>query len=234
MIVVDQVVLLNWAKLGRMAETIPIFPLNTVLFPGAPMPLRIFEPRYREMLKFCMENDRRFGVNLIQSGVEVGGSAEPHMVGTIADITSVRPEENGAIPISTRGGRRYRITSLDSSGSYLMGQIEYLEDTVDDLAGIEAEKARGVAESYTKMLLTTQGEWHRVMDLPTDPLNLSYFLGTVSLGMAGEVRQNILETDPVSARLEKAASVLAFAAIEIEKTIMRSGPGKGRTVFGKN
>ena len=115
-----------------------------------------------------------------------------------------------------------------------MGQIEYLEDTVDDLAGIEAEKARGVAESYTKMLLTTQGEWHRVLDLPTDPVNLSYFLGTVSLCMAGEVRQNILETDPVSARLEKAARVLAFATIEIEKTIMRSGPGKGRTVFGKN
>ena len=226
--------MLNWVKLPHMAETIPIFPLNTVLFPGAPMPLRIFEQRYREMLKFCMDTDRRFGVNLIQSGVEVGGSAEPHMVGTIADITSVRPEENGAIPISTRGGRRYRIINLDSSGAYLVGEIEYLEDMVDDDAVTEAEKARGVAESYIKMLLTTQGEWHRVLELPKDPLKLSYFLGTVLLGLAGEVRQNILETDPVSARLEKASKALIFAAKEMEKTIMRSGPGKGRTVFGKN
>jgi Lon protease-like protein len=232
--VANQSLLVNWVKLLCMTETIPIFPLNTVLFPGAPMPLKIFEPRYREMLKFCMENDRRFGVNLIQAGVEVGGSAEPHMVGTIANITSVRQEENGAIPISTRGGRRYRITSLDSSGSYLVGEIEYLEDTVDDAAGAGAEKARRVAESYIKMLLTTQGEWHRVLELPTDPLKLSYFLGTVLLGLAGEVQQNILETDPVSARLEKASKALIFAAKEMEKTIMRSGPGKGRTVFGKN
>jgi Lon protease-like protein len=217
-----------------MAETIPIFPLNTVLFPGAPMPLRIFEPRYREMLKYCLEHDHRFGVNLIQTGVEVGDAAEPHMVGTIAEITNVRAEEKGSIPISTRGGRRYQITSLDSFGSYLMGEIEYLEDTVDGASAAESEKARGVAESYIKMLLTTQGEWHRVLELPTDPLRLSYFLGTVLLGLSGEVRQNILETDPVSARLEKAAKALTFAAKEMEKTIMRSGPGKGRTVFGKN
>ena len=217
-----------------MAETIPIFPLNTVLFPGAPMPLRIFEPRYREMLKFCMENDRRFGANLIQSGVEVGGTAEPYMVGTIAEITSVRTEEGGSIPINTRGDRRYRITHLDSSGAYLVGEIKYLKDTIDDEAAAESESARGVAESYIKMLLTTQGEWHRVLELPTDPLRLSYFLGTVLLGLSGTVRQDILETDPVSARLAKAAKALTFAAKEMEKTIMRSGPGKGRTVFGKN
>ena len=56
-----------------MRETLPIFPLNTVLFPGAPLPLRIFEPRYREMLKRCLDGGRRFGVVLIKSGPEVGG-----------------------------------------------------------------------------------------------------------------------------------------------------------------
>ena len=222
------------ARLGAMAETIPIFPLNNVLFPGAPMPLRIFEPRYREMLKYCMANDSRFGVNLIRSGAEVGGTAEPHMVGTIARITGVREEESGSIPINTRGERRYRITSLDSSGAYLIGEIKYLEDTVDSAAAAESVKARSVAEGYIKILLTTQGEWHRVLELPSDPLRLSYFLGTVLLGLSGTVRQDILEADPVSARLEKAAKALTFAAKEMEKTIMRSGPGKGRTVFGMN
>ncbi|MCH8222137.1 MAG: LON peptidase substrate-binding domain-containing protein [Chloroflexi bacterium] len=75
-----------------MSETLPIFPLNTVLFPGAPLPLRIFEPRYREMLKRCLDGDRRFGVALIKSGPEVGGPAEPHDVGTVARIERVRDE----------------------------------------------------------------------------------------------------------------------------------------------
>ncbi|NQW17619.1 MAG: LON peptidase substrate-binding domain-containing protein [Chloroflexi bacterium] len=217
-----------------MADTIPIFPLNTVLFPGAPLPLRIFEPRYRQMLAYCMENDQRFGVNLIRSGLEVGGNAEPHMVGTIADITSVRDEDGGSIPINTRGDRRYRITSIDSSGPYLVGEIEFLEDIIDDAAEAESHKARDIAASYIRMLLTTQGEWHRVLELPSEPLRLSYFLGTVLLGLSGSVRQEILETDPVSARLSKASEALVIAANEMEKTIMRSGPGKGRTVFGKN
>ena len=75
-----------------MSETLPIFPLNTVLFPGAPLPLRIFEPRYREMLQACLEADRRFGVALIKSGQEVGESAEPYEIGTVARIEKVSDE----------------------------------------------------------------------------------------------------------------------------------------------
>ena len=67
-----------------MSETLPIFPLNTVLFPGAPLPLRIFEPRYREMLQACLEGDRRFGVALIKSGQEVGASSAHHDIDSVA------------------------------------------------------------------------------------------------------------------------------------------------------
>jgi uncharacterized protein len=217
-----------------MAESIPIFLLNTVLFPGAPLPLRIFEPRYRQMLDYCISHGSPFGVNLIDSGDEVGGSAEPHLIGTTASITSVRAEDRGAVPINTRGGRRYKIVSLDRSLPYLVGEVEYLEDVIDDEAEDVAALARVVAARYIQMLLTTQGEWHRVMTLPEDPLRLSYFLGTVLLGLAGSVRQEILECDPVSARLRRASGALEFASREIEKTIMRTGPGEGRTVFGKN
>ncbi|MCH7741017.1 MAG: LON peptidase substrate-binding domain-containing protein [Chloroflexi bacterium] len=217
-----------------MSETLPIFPLNTVLFPGAPLPLRIFEPRYRKMLERCLRADRRFGVVLIKNGPEVGGTAEPYDVGTVARIENVRDEDGGAIPVFTRGEERFRIISLDRSGDYLVGDIELLSDKVDAAAGPAADLARKAADEYIRLLLTIQGEWHRILELPTDPLKLSYFLGTVLLGLDGAVRQKILETDPVSSRLTLAARAISEAATELQKTVMRAGPGRERTVFGAN
>lgn len=217
-----------------MSETLPIFPLNTVLFPGAPLPLRIFEPRYRQMLEWCLRADRRFGVALIKNGPEVGGTAEPYDVGTVARIENVRDEDGGAIPVFTRGEERFRIISLDRSGDYLVGDIELLSDKVDAAAGPAADLARKAADEYIRLLLTIQGEWHRILELPTDPLKLSYFLGTVLLGLEGEVRQKLLEADPVSSRLTLAARAISEAATELQKTVMRAGPGRERTVFGAN
>ena len=65
---------------------LPIFPLGTVLFPGMPLPLHIFEERYKRMIGRCLDGDRAFGVTLLKSGREVGGPAIPHEVGTIARI----------------------------------------------------------------------------------------------------------------------------------------------------
>ena len=86
-----------------MKRTLPLFPLDTVLFPGAPASLQIFEPRYREMLRDCMADDRRFGIVLIKSGQEVGSGAEPYMVGTVAHITEIGAPRRGAIPIEVEG-----------------------------------------------------------------------------------------------------------------------------------
>ena len=217
-----------------MPETIPIFPLDTVLFPGAPLPLRIFEPRYRQMLERCLAGERRFGVALIKSGEEVGAPASPYEMGTVARIERVGEEDGGAIPIFTRGVERFRIDSLDHSLPYLVGEVTLIEDIVDEAAEGAAAHAREEADRYIRLLLTVQGEWHRQLELPNDPLKLSYFLGTVLLGLPGEVRQRILEAEPVSSRLRVAAEAVRDAAVELEKTVMRSGPGKGRTLFGSN
>ena len=146
-----------------MSETLPIFPLNTVLFPGAPLPLRIFEPRYREMLKRCLDGDRRFGVALIKSGPEVGGPAEPHDVGTVARIERVRDEEMGAIPIFARGEERFRIVSLDRSQPYLIGEVESLGDELDAAAGPAADRARAAADEYIRCCLP----WGTGLEPPT-------------------------------------------------------------------
>ncbi|MEC9293402.1 MAG: LON peptidase substrate-binding domain-containing protein [Chloroflexota bacterium] len=217
-----------------MSETIPIFPLNTVLFPGALMPLRIFEPRYRQMLERCLAGNRRFGVVLIKSGQEVGDSATPYELGTVAQIERVDEENQGSIPIIVCGVERFRIVRLDYSLPYLVADVTLLEEVVDDAAEIAAAHACEALDRYIRLLLALRGEWHHQPELPNDPLKLLYFMGTVLLGLSGETRQRILEAEPVSNRLMVASRALSEAAGELEKNVMRSGPGEDRSIFGAN
>ena len=217
-----------------MSETIPIFPLNTVLFPGWLMPLRIFEPRYRQMLERCLAGNRRFGIAFIKSGNEVGDFATPYELGTVARIERVDEENQGSIPIIARGVERFRIVRLDYSLPYLVADVTLLEEVVDDVAERAATHARQKVDRYIRLLLTVRGEWHRQPEIPNDPLKLLYFLGTVLRGLSGETRQRILEAEPMSNRLKVASGALSEAVRELEKTVMRSGPGEDRSIFGAN
>ncbi len=93
--------------------SIPLFPLNTVLFPGQVLPLHIFEERYRRMIGQCIEKSWPFGVTLIQEGEEVGGLAKPFKVGTTARVTQVERLDDGRLNIISVGEMRFRIASLD-------------------------------------------------------------------------------------------------------------------------
>ena len=88
---------------------IPIFPLNTVLFPGGVLPLKIFEQRYMTMASECMREEKPFGVCLIAQGREVGQPAEPHAVGVEARIVDWDMQQLGVLHVTTRGGSRFRI-----------------------------------------------------------------------------------------------------------------------------
>jgi Lon protease-like protein len=88
---------------------LPLFPLNTVLFPGGLLPLKVFETRYVDMVRDCMKNDTPFGVVLIKSGQEVGLAAEPEAVGCLANIVQWDMEELGVLLLHTQGGDRFRI-----------------------------------------------------------------------------------------------------------------------------
>jgi len=89
---------------------LPLFPLNTVLFPQGILPLKVFEPRYTDMVRDCMKNDMPFGVVLIKSGAEVGHAAEPEMIGTLAHIRQWDMETLGVLLLRTEGGARFHIT----------------------------------------------------------------------------------------------------------------------------
>ncbi len=117
---------------GNAVETlrVPLFPLNTVLFPGSVLPLKIFEQRYLDMAAACMKSGSPFGICLIDKGSEVGAAAEPHAVGTLATIANWEMEQLGILMITAHGSRRFRIieTSLGANNQ-LEASVELLAET---------------------------------------------------------------------------------------------------------
>jgi Lon protease-like protein len=110
---------------------VPLFPLNTVLFPGGPLPLRIFEPRYLSMVSHCVRNDSPFGVLLIRAGQE-SGPATTHNVGTLARITDWYQGSDGLLGITAIGEERFRLlsTTLQNDG-LTVGDVQVLENEPD-------------------------------------------------------------------------------------------------------
>ena len=117
-----------------MGETIPLFPLRTVLFTGGVMPLKIFEPRYVDMVSRCMREDMGFGVVLIREGVEARRSADdaqPEIfdVGTYARIVDFDQLPDGLLGITGAGERKFRvIRTYEQEDHLLMGAVEFLRD----------------------------------------------------------------------------------------------------------
>lgn len=111
---------------------VPLFPLQSVLFPGGRLPLRVFEQRYMEMAKVCLKQSTSFGICLIASGEEVARAgakpAEPHAVGTLAHIADWDMQQLGVLNIIAQGGDRFRMLRhwVEDSG-LLRGEIELIE-----------------------------------------------------------------------------------------------------------
>ncbi|NJD26596.1 MAG: peptidase S16 [Betaproteobacteria bacterium] len=119
------------APAGAAVETarIPLFPLDTVLFPGGLLSLKIFEQRYLDMAAACLKDGSPFGVCLIAEGGEVGAPAVPHPVGTLAAIETWEMEQLGILLVAARGGRRFRILeSTIGAGNLLEAKVELLAD----------------------------------------------------------------------------------------------------------
>jgi Lon protease-like protein len=103
---------------------LPLFPLNTVLFPGMTLPLRIFERRYLQMMHDCLGGDQVFGVLLIKEGQEAGEAAMPYEVGTTARILSVEQKSKDELHIVTVGEERFLLHSVSHDRPYLVGDVE--------------------------------------------------------------------------------------------------------------
>ncbi len=182
-----------------------LFPLNTVLFPGAVLKLHVFEERYRRMVAECLEGGEAFGVVLIRDGQEAGDpDVTPHEIGTTAEISEVTPLPAGRYYISTIGGRRFRIDRIVSREPYLVAEVEFLaEDEEDDDEEARASelthRVLGEFREYVKLLVAFSGNASEV-ELPHDPVDASYAVGD-ALQVADALKQRLLELRTAEARL---------------------------------
>lgn len=116
---------------GNSDPEVPLFPLNTVLFPGGILPLKVFEQRYLDMAAACMKEDRPFGICLIARGQETGVAAEPESIGTLARIEHWEMPQLGILMLTVRGDRRFRVRSQRvADGQLVRAQIELLAEPV--------------------------------------------------------------------------------------------------------
>jgi Lon protease-like protein len=183
---------------------LPLFPLHVVLFPGRPLPLHIFEPRYREMLEDCLAGDRTFGVVAIRSGCEAGGCAETFEVGTLARIESVTPLEDGRSNVATRGCRRFRIVKPLDGKPYQRANVELLDD---DEGADDRSLAAHVRALLVPYLASLGAPAELLSRLPSSPGPLGYLAASV-LHIELPEQQRLLELDSCSQRLRLALQML--------------------------
>jgi len=192
-----------------VAEALPLFPLNTVLYPGIPLPLHIFEERYRLLIRELVEGPapRRFGVVAIRQGLEVDDEPRLYDIGCVAELRRVEPYADGRYDIVTTGGPRFRLLEVDDSQPFLRGAVEYLPDE----AGIDAD-ARAFAviaefTAYWNAVATAREEEVDAPSLPDEPLLLSYLVAAALVIDLPE-KQSLLAVPDAATRLRLELSVL--------------------------
>jgi Lon protease-like protein len=208
-----------------MSVRLPLFPLNTVLFPHMPAGLHIFEQRYREMIRDCQEQGTSFGVIGIREGLEVGRAAFPFSVGTLAQIHELEALDDGGFNLVVAGASRFRVESLSMNRSYLVGSIEYLQDTRGDESAIpdlvrRATSAFGAYMAGLRNLADEAGGDDAPGELPDDPELLSYLIAA-SLNVEVNRRQQLLEEDSVSGRLRGCLRELRRETVFLDQMLAR-------------
>lgn len=204
-----------------MAETLPLFPLGTVLMPGASLPLHIFEPRYRQLTVDLVTGavpGKEFGVVAVREGwtPDDSGINGLHRIGCTAELRDVRRLPDGRYEIVTRGARRFRLLSLDDeSKPYLMGSVEFLPDVETDAergpdaAGMTtmlSASARAAHRSYCSTAWK-HGDWSEPED-DVEARNLPHVLAADCLLPMND-RQRLLEQTSPTERLRIVRSLLA-------------------------
>ena len=203
-----------------------LFPLGVVLFPGMPMPLRIFEDRYKLMIAECLEATAPFGVVLIQEGSEVGGPAKTYRAGTTARITNVERLEEGRMNLATIGEKRFRILDMVHELPYTKGRVEYLPEDMGEIDESELTKARDLFGKYVQSLAGLQGGWIREGTVPEDAGKLSYSIAQY-LEMPTRAKQRLLELPFIGERLHYEIPLLEGAIQRIGEQLIKRSPYQG-------
>lgn len=184
---------------------LPLFPLHVVLFPGRPLPLHVFEPRYRHLLEDCLATDRRFGVVAIRYGRAERGRADVYSVGTVAEIVRVERLDDGRSNIVTRGAERFRIRGLLRDDPYLRAEVELLaEQPADATLAPFVTALRTHLEAYLRDIGAGDPLAGR---LPANPSALAWLAACAAELQLSE-QQQLLEIDSLAVRLQMTIRLL--------------------------
>jgi len=213
-----------------MSETLPLFPLGTVLYPGLLLPLHIFEERYRQLVRDLLTGSEpgRFGVIAIRRGRETGvdGVCALYEVGCIAALRQVREHPDGRFDLVTAGTQRFRLVSLEHGRPYLQGAVDLLaEDTGDEAAAGAA--VRTVQRAFHDYLVTLAARGTgevSVPDLPDQPIALSYLVAS-SMVVDLPDRQALLAEPDALRRLQAERELLGRETAMLRTFTSAPAPG---------
>ena len=191
---------------------LPMFPLGSVLFPGMPLALRVFEERYLKMMGHVLDEQvPHFGVVLIERGFEVGGGDHRFGVGTVAEVLQVEAPD-GPLAVVARGGRRFQVTTWVSEEPFPLAEVEFLPDlewdeNLDtDLSTFE-QMVRSILDELT---LEGHGAWPSTIELADDPmLKLWQLVGISPIGTLDH--QDLLVVESSTELLTSATSIVGDA-----------------------
>jgi Lon protease-like protein len=217
-----------------MPRELPIFPLPLVLFPGVVQPLHIFEPRYRAMLKDCLEGDRRFGVAYVAPAAAAGAdpAPDPGEAGCVAVIRSAEALPDGRANIVAVGERRFTLRRwLATERPYRVGEVEEFDDEPGDAAGL-AELAGEVRGAFARLVCALDALTERDEDavaLASDPALLSFQVAA-ALELDVAAKRALLASRSAAERLRQLAALLRPLAADAERraAVHRAARGNGR------
>ena len=216
-----------------MARELPIFPLPIVLFPGAPQPLHVFEPRYRQLIEDCLASDRRFGIAYAAPDSTPDRAAPgPGDVGCVAVIRSTQPLPDGRSNILTIGERRFVLRHwIASARPYEVADVEEFDDDPIDPAET-APLAGDVRDGFTRLaralgVLTERED--EEFALPADPQLLSFQVAA-ALEIDATAKRALQAIRSTSTRLRRLATALGPLAADAERraAVRQRAKGNGR------
>jgi uncharacterized protein len=223
-----------------MSQLLPLFPLGTVLFPGMVLPLRVFEERYRLMVRDLLERPepREFGVIAIRKGREVGAEAvhELYDIGCVATMREVMQHPDGRFDLTVVGARRFRLLRTDQTLPYYQAEVEYLPDDEEgegppgpgEIAAVQA-----AFRGYVNALADRAGAVIRISDIPDDPVMLSHVIAAAMIIDLPE-RQALLAAPDCASRLRAERQLMTRERAMLRATTSRPAPDLSREPYSPN
>lgn len=220
----------------RGVRELPLFPLPVVLFPGMPMPLHIFEPRYRQLLSDIRAGHNLFGLSYFDSSSSDNEVPPAGHIGCVAEITESQALPDGRSNVLAVGVVRYRVEAYVERGDpYLVVEANYFEDEEEDQQAL-ARKSKAVAAMFMRvanairLINDERGNLPDISD--TEPQKLS-FLVAAAMEIEVETKQELLELRSTSERLNRLRDLLARVVTGYEERARLHNVAKGNGHGGK-